>query len=266
MRKSIILITISLILVMILYVSYNNRIVKLKTSSKVSNEIIDINLESRINESLNFKFEDYFTVGWLQVQGTNIDLPIFTPMLPYLEVTGELNVDFSYGWRSTEFISGENREVLLGHNILNVSSNPITNDEILTDFEDIMSFVYYDFAQKNLYIKYTKDGIEDIYVIYAAGFYNTKDDTGISLKEEEQIANYIAGVKNESIYDYDVDVGSQDSLISIITCTRFFGPNYNNQFKIDARKLRKNEKTYLYKVTTNENYDEVKKRLDMEIG
>ena len=69
--------------------------------------------------------------------------------------------------------------------------------------------------------------------------------------------NYIKEAKEDSIYDYDVDVNSSDEIISLITCTRYFGLNGKTQFRVDARKLRENEKIEKYSVSTNQNYDEL---------
>ena len=52
--------------------------------------------------------------------------------------------------------------------------------------------------------------------------------------------------KKNSLYDFDAEVDSSDHLISLITCTRYFGLNGKTQFRIDAREVRKNEKIKKY--------------------
>ena len=64
--------------------------------------------------------------------------------------------------------------------------------------------------------------------------------------------------EKNSLYDFDAEVDSSDHLISLITCTRYFGLNGKTQFRIDAREVRKNEKIKKYSVYTNENYDIIK--------
>lgn len=262
-RKSIIgafLVIVVLIIITFYLVKKDNKIIEIP--NKENKKIIDIKFKNRIDDLNNYNYKDMFVLGWLQVQGTNIDLPIFSSMLPFMEERGDFKVDINYGWRSPYYVDGDNRMSIIGHNMLNVSSKPITNSEHLTDFEDLMKFVYYDFAKNNLYIKYTSDDVEEIYAIYSVAFYDYSEDVGTSYNSDEDIKYYIDNTKDRSIYDYAIDVNETDEIISIVTCTRFFGLNKLNQFKIDARKLRKDEKTYNYKVTKNKNYDSVLGKLE----
>ena len=54
-----------------------------------------------------------------------------------------------------------------------------------------------------------------------------------------------------------MDVNENDKLVSLKTCTRYFGLNDRNAFIIDARKVRKNEEIVKYEVKTNENYSKL---------
>ena len=230
-------------------------------------ELMTVNLSSRINKLNEFNYNDYFTVGWIQVQGTNIDFPIFTPIVKSLEENGDINPDFSYGWRHINYTLGENRMVLSAHNLINVSSKPIINSDNLSDFEALMSFVYHEFAKENQYIMYTdEDGNENLYVIYAVGFTNFHEEEYYSIKYEDKdkLDEYLTSAKENSIYDYTVSVNNNDDIISLITCTRFFGIDGDTLFRVDARKIRENEDTYKYKVNTNKNYNDVYKKLNEE--
>lgn len=227
-------------------------------TNKEERELIDLNFKNRTEKVKNFKYKDQFVLGWLQVQGTKIDLPIFTSTVSTLEQQSKINMDISYAWRNINYKLGENRLTIVGHNILNVSSNPIKNGEYLTDFEELMNYVYYEFAKENMYVKYTDEkGKEDIYIAYAVNFINSEEDYGYSInnKNSKELQKYINDVRTKSIYDYDIEVNENDELLTLMTCTRFFGINSNKKvFKIDYRKVRPNELSYKIKVTTNENY------------
>lgn len=210
-----------------------------------------LNFESRIEKLAEFDSKDYYKIGWLQVQGTNIDVPI----LDSTSIEG--NLEYSFGWRSSAFQTGENREVLLGHNVLNVSSTPMLSNENLRDFESLMSFSYYDFAKENLYIQYTKNGKDELYLIYAIGFYDYAEDDSESISDKEELKKYIQNARNNSIYRYDIDVNEKDTLLALTTCTRYFGLNEKQQFIIDARKVREEEKTLKYSVKTTPVFDEL---------
>ena len=231
-----------IILLAILIFKNNN-----KSKNKI--ELVDLDFGSRINTLADFNSGEYYKIGWLQVQGTNIDLPILDSR------TGSIDLDYSFGWRSSTYVTGENREVLLGHNVLNVSSTPMLPNENLRDFEELMAFSHASFAKNNLYIQYTKNGKDEIYLIYAIGFYDYNYDNAESINNKEKLKKYISDVRKNSIYDYDIDVSEDDYLITIKTCTRYFGLNEKQQFIIEARKLRDNEKLIKYNVNTNKNFD-----------
>lgn len=205
--------------------------------------------ESRYERAKSTIIEGTQSKGWIMVQGTNIDYPVVLEM-------EKINNVKEYAWVSNDYYDGETRMAIYGHNIQNVSSTPLITDSSHKRFEQLMSFAYEDFAKENLYIQYSHDDVDELYKIYAIGFYDV--DYGFSYDytlQKENINTYIETVKNNSIYDYDVDVNNTDMLLSLITCTRFFGVNDLTTFKIDARKVRDGEKIEKYSVQSNKNYD-----------
>lgn len=238
-----------LILIMAILISLVNNKSKSNSDSYIE-EDIKLNFESRIDKLKTFDSGEYYKFAWIQIQGTNIDLPV-------LDAASSPNVktiNYSYSWMSPNYITGENRPVIMGHNILNVSNEPMLPDKSLKNFEELMAFSYYGFAKDNLYIEYTTENSDDIYLIYAIGFYDYNYDQSESLSSKDAIDKYIKSVKKNSIYDYNIDVNSSDDIITIKTCTRYFGANEKQQFIIEARKLRKDEKTVKYQVEMNNNY------------
>lgn len=222
---------------------------------------ITLNFKDRTKDSLEFKYKDYYTVGWLQVQGTNIDSAI----LNVDDFTNETGI-FEHGWRSNTYATNENREVVIGHNFINVSSTPIRDMSMLNYFEGLMAFTYYDFAQDNLYISYTKDGVEELYKIYAVGFYDYAGYSDMSMSNPIQIKEYIEETRKNSIYDYDIDVNENDRLLTVKTCTRYFGAFGKRQFIVDARRVREGEKIEKYEVKKNENFDKLSEGAASENG
>lgn len=215
-------------------------------------EVMDVSFENREYALEKVNYDNTIPVGWIQVQGTNIDLPVLI-----VGLDANLPVTIDYSWQSINYNTGENREVIISHNLLNLSNHPSRNMSELSYFEGLMAFVYYDFAQENLYIQYTKNGVSELYVIYAIGFYDNEYDLGQSFSNNNNVENYIHMVRKNSIYDYNIEVDSTDSLITLKTCTRFFGNSHKQQFQIDARKVRKNEKTYHYSIQKSSVYYEL---------
>lgn len=246
--------TIFLGLVIIFSIVILMTIIVNNNSKNQTNKPMKLNFESRIEKLNTFDAGNYYKFGWLQVQGTNIDLPILDSSSNGMYES----IDYSYGWLSSYYSTGDNREVLAGHNILNVSSEPMLPDKSLTNFEELMAFTYYGFAKDNLYIQYTKDNKDEIYLIYAIGFYDYYYDNAEGINDKKELTNYIKTARKNSIYDYGIDVNNSDRLIQIKTCTRMFGINEKQQFIIDARKLRDDEKILKYSVRTNKKFKELK--------
>lgn len=223
-----------------------------KKEEKKNNSTITLNFESRFDELDEFELDKTIKVGWLQVQGTNIDLPVLI-----MGVDAEAPHDMEYAWRSYNYDSNENREVISGHNYLNVSNNPSTNFNELSYFEGLMAYTYPNFAAKNQYIYYLKDGVEELYVIYGVGFYDNYYDVGESFGNTELVDKYIEKVKNNSLYDYDVEVTNDDELLTLKTCTRYFGSGMLQQFVVDARKVREDEEIIRHEIVTTDTYKEL---------
>jgi len=246
MKKKELYIYISIFVVIILCM------ILLLISKKEDNYIEHYSYQSRTSKISETKIADSPAIGWIRVQGTNID----TPVVVRTDLVEE-SVGNNYLWLSEYYFEGDNRKVIYGHNIRNVSPYPEIGNEEHIKFEQLVSFSYYDFAKENLYIQFS-DGIDEaLFKIYAVTFNNLGDEYGQSYKKED-LSNYIKEVKYNSIYNYDVEVDETDELISLITCTRYFGKYEKTQFKVDARRVRKNEKIDKYSVETNSNYDIIK--------
>jgi hypothetical protein len=212
--------------------------------------------ESRNTEIANVKLDadsSFSTIGWLRIQGTNIDYPIIRSD----DVDAEFPVQLeSYVWSLNLDEHYHNRIRISGHNIFNLSSQPKLSSNYFKRFEELMNFVYYDFAKENQFVQLTYDGEDHLYRVYSVSFLNPLRDSGDLTASKEETAEYIEKALKNSIYKYDIDVNSDDNIISLITCTRFFGISSDmTSFRIDAREVRKDEKRVNSRVTKNSNYD-----------
>ena len=217
-------------------------------------------VESRINNITEVDNDTSLIVlGWIKVQGTDIDYPII-----YRKILSD-NEGIDYLWSislASDFRDEENRDVIYGHNLRNVSSKPILNDSSLVRFEQLMYFTDYKFAKENQYIQLTVDGKDELYKIYAVSFVSPLEDEGEATETKEETENYIKDAMERSLYDYHTDVNGDDDIISLITCTRFFGiDSYKTQFRVDARKVRENEKAINSRVTKTSNYDIIEEKI-----
>ena len=92
-----------------------------------------------VKDSLKNDTDDFKTIGWVKVQGTNIDYPV----LKFVSTQYEMPVnDFSYAWTVNDGSKLDKRIDIAGHNILNLSRNPVKQDDMFYYFEELLNFVY----------------------------------------------------------------------------------------------------------------------------
>ena len=217
----------------------------------------------KLNQTIKKENEDSIshTVGWLQIQGTNIDYPIihsdkFSYRYPaekesYLWTDNRLNEKFT------------NNTIVNGHNIFNLSSNPKRKSKLFTRSEELMNFVYYDFVKKNKYMKLTINNKEYLYKIFAVAFVSGADATYIppypGELTKEEMARYIKILNTHNIYDYDIDVNENDKILTVTTCTRMFTDPNMNVVYVSGRLLRHGEKNKNYGVKESKNHKIIEK-------
>ena len=128
-----------------------------------------------------------------------------------------------------------------------------------------MAFIYPNFVKENKYIQYRVNGKDYLYKIYAVRIqdsYKGIETINLTNYTKEDTKKYLEKVKKDSIYKFNVDTRDDDNLISLITCTRFFGPDKEAAFVVDARMLREKEKVRNYSVKTTDNYEKIKKYME----
>ena len=191
------------------------------------------------------------TVGWLRVQGTNIDYPIlYAPGVSFDYLTDD------FVWTEANYSSLNNMVYISGHNIKNLSNNPLIADESHSRFEQLMSFVYPEFVEENQYIQYSISGHDYLYKVYSVYFEDMIDlDLYNSSKySSSELKSIVNNSLEKNIYDMDVDVNENDSFISLNTCTRILG---NKQLVVNARLVRNDEKINLSKVKKSREYSKI---------
>ena len=216
------------------------------------------------NIEANQKYNNdlYEINSWIRVQGTKIDVPV----LSYIRRNNEsieMKLD-NYGWQADVHNELVNKETIIGHNILNLSAHPGIGVEYYKNFEDLMGFVYYDFAKDNLYVQYTIDGENYVYKIFSVFFDDVVkmvNDQSMNNVSKKKLKKMIKRYQKESYYKYDVDVDENDKIITLDTCTRFFGDTDQYTFTVHARLLREGEKMNNYKVEKTNNYKKIEKIL-----
>jgi len=239
-----------LLIVLLLLLAFNRHE---STTFRIKNRI------NEIGESQKKDTDNYNTVGWIRVEGTNIDHPVIISRDgTYKEEVKQEN----YGWMNIKDAKFTNNMTVNGHNLLNLSSTPKKSSKTFERFESLMSFVYYDFAQENQYVQLTFNNNNYLYQIFAVSFMYNADfiklpKEQISKQEQQDFLNVI---NERTIYKYDTKVDSSDEILNVVTCTRMFGDHGRTNFIVSAKKVPNNTKIK-NKVTKTSKYNEVDKKL-----
>ena len=216
--------------------------------------------EKNINKSKKSDAKDYETIGWVRVQGTNIDYPVYGAIKNTFQYPVN---DKSFTWTLNEDTDFHNVMMVYGHNIMNLGPKPKMHDETFTKMEELMDFVYYDFAKDNKYIQLSINGNDYLYKVFSVafidvGYYNEYPEGEFSQEAKDL---YIKDMKEKSIYDYNVKVPDDSKILSVVTCTRFFDDDINYDFIVTGKLVNKGERANNYKVTKNDNYKKIEKIL-----
>ena len=244
------------LIIVIIIVAFSLIFVYYRTNFKTSTFAV-LDETDKINDAKKYGDD---VVGWLRVEGTNIDLPLIRAD----EDTELLRGDYDFAWTNSFPDGTGNRPAYISHNIRNVSRNPIVGDDTMTRFEQLMSFIYPSFVKENQFIEFTdSEGDTSLYRVYAVALLN--DDQNASFSDtytSSEQKRYIKKAMRESMYDIDVDVNEDDLMLTLFTCTRFYGADTSYSFRVDARKLRDGEDKVYAKVKSNKNYEKIKERME----
>lgn len=214
-------------------------------------------LVDRTTDIKNAVKKDYQVMAWLKVQGTNIDYPVMQN-----QTINELDsFEGGYVWTNSYSEVLNSRVVVFGHNIRNVSSKPLINKKEFNDFENLPSFLNYDFVKKNKYVQYTINNHNYLYKIYAVYMDDGDNFKYDEYMNEDEREKYIEEAKNNSYFDFDIDVDGSDKIITLVTCTRFFGNTHTNMI-VEARLVRDDERIKNYSVKEKDSYKEIKKTME----
>ncbi|GAA0855788.1 sortase SrtB [Clostridium nitritogenes] len=167
-------------------------------SNNFSEELIKIN-------------EDYKM--WIEVPNTNINYPV---------VQGQDN-DFylSHDFNKKESSSGaifidyknnidkDKNIIIYGHNMKNKSM-----------FQNLMKFKDESFWKENNEIILNIDGKRYKYEIFSSYISNAKDiDLKTNFENDDEYLKYIDDIKKKSIFHRDMDIKSNDRIVTLSTCS-----------------------------------------------
>lgn len=219
-------------------------------------------IKKRITE---YKETNKDVKGWLTVPGTNINEPILhsnkdNDYYLYRDWKGnnypQINwenfrnypasaayTDFrtKYGetWKQTS-----RNTVIYGHNWTNLRTPlAIGKENNHTMFGQLPSYTDMNFAKNNPYIYYSTEENEGVWVVFAVAYCELKESFNYNSPNpsKEKYDKLLKEWKDRSMYDFDVEVDTNDRILTLSTCTRQYNMGANQRFVVVARLLREGE-------------------------
>ncbi|WP_054199099.1 class B sortase [Clostridium baratii] len=189
-----------------------SKVADYKESKNTYEKIQEVkNNSNNFSEELLKINEDYKM--WIEIPNTNIDYPV---------VQGKdndfyLNHDFNKKESSSgaifmdykNNIDKDKNIIIYGHNMKNKSM-----------FQNLMKFKDEEFWKENNKIILTIDGKRYEYEIFSSYISNAKEiDLRTNFKNDDEYLKYIEDIEKKSIFYRDVDIKSDDRIITLSTCS-----------------------------------------------
>lgn len=164
-----------------------------------------------------YSLSDYTVAAHLTVMGTSIqDRAVWQGK----KTSDYTNSSVTWAAGTANLRSGElsQNTVIYGHNWGNCFA-PFKKTG--SEFESLMALTYEDVVSENQYIYLTTNSGTHTFRIFAVSF--TRNLSFYINCNDVDVASIAATAKSMSLYDFGVSVGSSDKIITLSTCTRYFG-------------------------------------------
>lgn len=165
------------------------------------------------------------TVGWIRFYPE--PATINYPLVQGQDNDEYLHKTFSEGENTlgAVFVAAENRANLLDKNTI-IYGHRMNDRSMFYHLEDYMDP---EFCKQNPYFYiYTPDGVEHTYRVYSVSVVDEFSDTYITkFASTEKYKEFLKMTKETALYDTGVEVGTDDRIVTLSTCTSASDSNRN---------------------------------------
>lgn len=155
------------------------------------------------------------TVAWIKVNGIDVEYPVvkYTDNDFYLSHSFDKTSNGA-GWIFADYrnkIDGTDKNIIVyGHNRRNGS--------MFATLKNILNKSWYENEENRKIIFVTEQGQFEYQVFTVYQIEEENYDTTVSFSTDKQFITYIENAKKRSVYDFNVDVKSNDSILTLSTC------------------------------------------------
>lgn len=176
------------------------------------------------------------TVGWLRVPGTDISNSVLQSYnnVYYLRLN-ENKQDDIYGCYFADYEGSLGDRATMSQNTIIYGHSDLKDNPQGPRFSQLFHFTDEAFARGTPYIHFSTLEEQMVWQVFAVSY----ADVGFDYIRPSLTGAEVTALANEararSIYNYDVEVGPQDKLLTLSTCTVHFGERGDIRFIIMAR-------------------------------
>ena len=205
-----------------------------KLEQKVSEAITTVNIENSIENEYKVDFEklkeiNNQTVGWLKVKGTDIEYSVVQANDNNYYLKRNLNKEYNVaGWIFMDYknkLDGTDKNIIIyGHNM--------RNNSMFGTLTNVLKEEWYN-NEENYIIDFITEKRQEKYRVFSVYQTENEDyyiDTEFKNNEFEE---FITTLKNRSIKDFNVDVSTEDTILTLSTCAN----NSKYRVVLHAKKI-----------------------------
>lgn len=190
--------------------------VQQENNSSTNNNTNTQNATSYINVNLNYYIQkNPETVGWIQVNGTNINYPIVkhSDNDYYLEhdfYKRKTNIGWIYADYRNNFQSFDSNTIIYGHNLIN-----------RTMFGSVPYLLQKNWFKDEYkqYIKISTKTTNTIWQIFSVyKIEPTTDYLQTNFNSTENYQEFLNTLKNRSVHQFNIELNDKDKIITLSTC------------------------------------------------
>lgn len=209
-----------------IYYLYNSYKDKKDNTNILDNVIVDDTpaTEEKTEKMLELEElqkENNEIIGWLEIEDTNINLPVCQTTDNDFYLTHNYKKEKSKGGslfldKNFDLVNGSSNYLIYGHR----------NTQGLM-FEDLLKYSKEDFYNNHKTIKFTTNKDDSVYeimsVFYSRVYYKSEQNVFryyyfVNANNEEEYNDFVNNCKKSSIYDTGVTANYGDQLLTLSTC------------------------------------------------
>lgn len=183
----------------------------------------------------NLQKENKDTVGWIQVQGTNINYPVVQAKDNSFYLSHSYDKkDNNAGW---VFMDYRNNAITLDNNTI-IYAHSRNDGTMFGSLKKVLTKEWAD--KKSNHIVYFSTPYENtlwqvfsVYTIPSESYYITP-----TFETKDEYASFLITLKNRSIENFGIGLNSSDKILTLSTCR----DNYGNRIVLHAKLIKKEKR------------------------